>query len=107
MPLYTVTNARDIENPRVVEAPNPQAARAHVARDELTVTKCTTADAFRLAQNGVELETAGVEAEEPTGETEDAGEPESPDQLNDQPVDEKADDRPAFEKMREKAGLDG
>lgn len=78
MPTYKITNARDIESPRVVEADNPAAAKAHVAKTELTVERIDVATAFRLASNGVTLETAGEEPPkaEPKREPFDSGEEE-------------------------------
>jgi hypothetical protein len=64
MPTYKIDRPKQ-EKPRVVDAPNPAAARQHVARSELTVTKISASEAFKLAKDGVELETAG---EEPAGE---------------------------------------
>lgn len=68
MPVYRVE--RGERTPRVVEAKTPAGARAHVAADEITVTKITTAEAMRLGNDGVKLETAGEQFE--------AGEPVEP-----------------------------
>ncbi len=65
MPTYKITNKRDIQNPRVVDAQNPAAARAHVASDELAVERIDVSTAFKLASAGVKLETAGEEAAPP------------------------------------------
>ena len=64
MPTYRIDRPGQ-DNPRVVEAANPAAARQHVAKDELKVTKIEVSDAFALANDGVKLEKAGEEA--PTG----------------------------------------
>ncbi len=75
MPVYRVE--RPDQKARVVEAKTPAGARAHVAADEITVTKITTAEAMRLGNDGVKLETAG---ELPFGAgNEPEPEPEEPD----------------------------
>jgi hypothetical protein len=68
MPTYKVS--RDLQDPRVVEAPNPAAARNHVANDEITVTKIGAKEAFELMAKtpGLLLETAGEAAPEPKAE---------------------------------------
>jgi hypothetical protein len=60
MPTYKVE--RPDQHPRVVDAPNPAAARNHVANDEIKVSKITASEAFKLASDGATLETAGEEA---------------------------------------------
>ncbi len=57
MPTYAVY--REGRKPRVIEAPNPAAARQHVATDELSVRKIEVSEAFALANDGVRLEKAG------------------------------------------------
>lgn len=61
MPIYKVD--RQGRDPRVVEAPNPAAARRHVANDEFTVSILSAKDAFALSNKGAKLETAGEEPE--------------------------------------------
>jgi hypothetical protein len=63
MPTYKVE--RPGQKPRVVDAPNPAAARNHVANDEITVSKITASVAFKLASDGAKLETAGEEPPKP------------------------------------------
>jgi hypothetical protein len=72
MPTYKVD--RPDQKPRVVDAPNPAAARNHVANDEITVSKITASEAFKLASDGAKLETAGEEA--PKAKPFDSGEEE-------------------------------
>lgn len=67
MPTYRIDRPGS-DKPRVVEAKTPAAARAHVAKDELKVSKIGTAEAFTLARAGITLETAGEEAEPEQGE---------------------------------------
>lgn len=69
MPTYKVE--REAKQPRVVESPTPAGARAHVAKDELTVTKIEVSEAFKLAEQGVKLEVAG---EAPPAPPSDGGE---------------------------------
>lgn len=57
MPTYRIDRPNQ-DKPRVVDASNPAAARQHVAKSELKVTKIEARDAFALANDGVELETA-------------------------------------------------
>lgn len=57
MPTYRCD--REGQKPRVVEASNPAAARQHVAKDEIKVTKIEVSDAFALAADGAKLEKAG------------------------------------------------
>lgn len=64
MPTFKITSTRG-GNPRVVEAANSAAARAHVAKRELTVARLTTREAFQLSGQGIELETAGEDAPTP------------------------------------------
>ena len=64
MPVYKITRPFQTSD-RVVEAKTPAGARAHVAADEITVTKITTAEAMRLGNDGVKLETAGETPPEP------------------------------------------
>lgn len=66
MPVYRVD--REGKTPRVVEAADPRGARNHVAIDEIKVTRIEVADAFRLASDGIKLETAGEEVPEPQPE---------------------------------------
>lgn len=59
---------RKNQDPRIVEAPNPAAARQFVARTEITVTKMGVSEAFAHSNRGARLEVAGEEpivAEEP------------------------------------------
>lgn len=58
MPTYRIDRT-GADKPRVVEAPNPAAARQHVAKDELNVRKIEVSEAFALASEGVKLEKAG------------------------------------------------
>ena len=81
MPTYKVDRPGS-NAPRVVEAKTPAAARAHVAKDELKVSKIATAEAFKLAATGVTLETAGEEAAEPEPESEEL----DPDRLRDDKI---------------------
>ncbi len=60
MPTYKVE--RPGQKPRIIDAPNPAAARQHVARSELAVTTITASQAFALARDGATLETAGETA---------------------------------------------
>lgn len=69
MPTYKIDRPNQ-DKPRVVDATNPAAARQHVARDELTVTKITASEAFGLAKDGVTLETAGETPVEPEQQSE-------------------------------------
>jgi hypothetical protein len=64
MPTYKIDRP---DKARVVDAPNPAAARLHVAKSEITVTKIGASEAFKLAGEGVTLETANEPAE-PQGE---------------------------------------
>ncbi len=50
---------------RLVEAPNQASARNHVARSLFKVEPAKSADLFRLAKAGIELETAGASADGP------------------------------------------
>ena len=79
MPTYKITRP-GVTAPRVVDASNPAAARQHVAKDEIAITKITVSEAFALAGQGVKLETAG---EEPAPAPEPEPEPEEldPDRL--------------------------
>lgn len=61
MPTYHLTGL-GLDKPRVIEAPNPGAARQHVAKD-LTIRKIEVSEAFALASEGAKLEKAG----EPVG----------------------------------------
>lgn len=72
MPTFKVTSTRG-GAPRVVEAANGPAARAHVAKRELTVTRLTTREAFALSAEGIKLEDAGEV--EPVPANEDDGNP--------------------------------
>lgn len=69
MPVYRVD--REGKKPRVVDAKTPGAARAHVAASELTVAKIDTAEAFKLAMDGAELEKAGDAPAEPESQQDD------------------------------------
>lgn len=61
MPTYKIE--REGRKPRIVDAPNPGAARQHVARSEISVSKIGATEAFRLAQDpDITLEIAGAEA---------------------------------------------
>lgn len=66
MPTYKVD--RPGQKPRIVDAPNPANARAHVANDEITVTKITASEAFKLAVGGARLEVSGITAPETEAE---------------------------------------
>jgi hypothetical protein len=57
LPTYRVD--RPDQKPRIVDAPNPAAARQHVAKSDISVSMITASDAFKLAQDGAVLETAG------------------------------------------------
>lgn len=60
MPTYRVD--RPGQKPRIIDAPNPAAARQHVSRSELVVTMITASQAFALAHEGATLELAGETA---------------------------------------------
>lgn len=57
MPTYRVDRPGQ-EKPRIIDAANPAQARQYVARSELKVTTITASEAFKLAGEGCELETA-------------------------------------------------
>ena len=58
MPTYKCE--RPDQKPRIVDAPNKAAARAHVAKSEISVSIIGATEAFRLAQDpDITLETAG------------------------------------------------
>jgi hypothetical protein len=54
-----------MDMPRVVVAAQPQAARLHVANNELIVRRIEVDEAFELAGQGIALERAGEEAPTP------------------------------------------
>lgn len=61
MPIYkTVSTLMHVKGDltiiRVVEAPNVATARSHVAKDVIKVEICDTAEAMRLAGEGIKLE---------------------------------------------------
>ena len=67
MPVYKCE--RKGQDPRIVEAPNPGAARQHVAKTEITVTKIGTSEAFDHSNRGLKLEIAGQIQPSPDDET--------------------------------------
>jgi hypothetical protein len=61
VPTYKIE--RPNQKPRIVDAPNKAAARAHVAKSEISVSVIGATEAFRLAQDpDISLEVAGEEA---------------------------------------------
>jgi len=60
MPTYRI-DIDGLDKPRVVDAKTPQGARAHVAKG-FKVEKIAAREAFSLARDGIELETAGDES---------------------------------------------
>lgn len=66
MPTYRI-DGLGLEKPRVVQAPNPAAARQHVAAG-LIVRKIEASDAFALAADGVKLEKVGEATEAAVGD---------------------------------------
>lgn len=66
MPLYLMqTGEGESLKERLVEAPNIQTARNHIARDIIRGSIASPNELFRLAKEGHDIEKAGEPAPEP------------------------------------------